>query len=810
MTRRYLCSLLSSALLFPIALASFAAPREVRIGLVSDGPYYYGEEMWREFKEEMEVFAGVEFRFVYPPRYQMIADWNPETIHSNCRIILDASGVDVVVGEGLVTASFFAAQTDLPKPVLLFGAADLELIGLETEEGHSRVKNLAFQIDRGKILKDVKKMKELSRDREVIVLIDPEVVKSIPGAEEMGRMIARAAGLSIKYAYYGSTGEKTMAGLPEKAGFIYITPSYHFNTRKKIVELLDEINRRKIPTFAMAGRPIVELGALAGLYSGSVEKIARNNALKLYEILSGAAPDELDVIFHDREEFTINMDTARQIGFFPGFDLVMEAELIGGEIEEGPFFTIRSTVDTALKENLGYQIARRGLEEEEHEYRKILANLFPQLEATSNYQRVDADRAKSSLGIQPRWQTQGGVKLDQLIFDYGVWKSVSLARQQVEAAERDLEITRLDTAQNAILAYISVLQARELLRVQKENMESTRNHLGIARVRMEEEVGSREDVLRLESEYKGALASVIQAAFDLKKAALEFNQVLNRPQESSFRLEEIGPEKGDTASAFLSARVDAMITNQLGADLLRAFLVEAGNRYSPEIILARLYLEIARDDLIRSRAGIWSPTVSARVEYGRRFGEEVWNPDDAGGGDWGGSGPYPDDNEWSIVGYVSLPIWKGGSNWADKSQKEVALRKAEQYLELQERDTSLAIRSAFFDLSSSSTNWELNRERERLSRETLELVEDKYSKGTLPLIDLLDAQSSHLNARASAVSAFYTSITDLVNVERETGFIEYLRPAEVVEDFIAEMEKYLRENSLIFSSPINTSGGPKK
>jgi hypothetical protein len=226
-----------------------------------------------------------------------------------------------------------------------------------------------------------------------------------------------------------------MAGLPEGIGFIYITPSYHFNTREKIRGLLEEINRRKIPTFAMEGRPIVELGALAGLYSGSVEKIARNNAFKLYEILTGAPPEEQDVVFHDKEEFTINMATARQIGFFPGFDLVMEAELIGEEIEEGLLLTIRAAVDTALKENLNYQIARRGLEEEEHEYRKILANLFPQLEASADYQRVDTDRAKSSLGIQPRWQTQGGVKLEQLIFDYGVWKSVSLARQQVMAAD---------------------------------------------------------------------------------------------------------------------------------------------------------------------------------------------------------------------------------------------------------------------------------------------------------------------------------------------------------------------------------------
>jgi outer membrane protein len=793
MTRHYFCLLLSSALIFTIALTSFAAPREVRIGLVSDGPYYYGEEMWKQFQEEMEVFAGVEFRFVYPPRYQMIANWNPETIRSNCRLVLEASEVDVVVGEGLATASFFAAQTDLPKPVLLFGDADLELIGLETEEGHSRVKNLTFQIDRGKILKDVKKMKELSRDREVIILIDPEAVQSIPGVEEMGRAIAKAAGLSISYSYYGPTVEETMAGLPEGAEFLYITPSYHFNTREKIRRLLEEINRRQIPTFAMEGRPIVELGALAGLYSGSMEKIARNNALKLYEILKGEAPEEQRVNYRDKERFTINMDTARRIDYYPSFDLMMEAELINENREEGPLISLRDAIKIALKNNLSYQLSRRELEEQEHYYRQVLGNLFPQLEATADYQRIDTDRAKSSQGMLPRWQTQGGAKLEQLIFDYSVWKSVSLARLSVKLAERDLEISGLDTAQNAINDYFNVLQTREILQVQKENLANTRDHLDIAKVRREEEEGSREDVLRLESEYKSVLASITEAIFDLKKASLQFNETLNRPQESSFRLEQIGPAEESSISVFSSPRIASLLTNRREADLLRNFLVEAGDRYSPEINLARLNVEIAEEDLSRARAEIWSPSVSAQLEYNHVFGEEVWNQDLTGSGEWGGSGPYPDDDEWTLVGYVSIPLWKGGSNWAEAGEKKVSLRKARQSLVLQEQGTALSIRAAFFDLAASSTKYDLEQERERLSRESQELVEDKYRKGALPLIDLLDAQTQYVSARSETISAFYTSIIDLVEMERQTGFLEYLRTPQELGDFIGEMEKYIRD-----------------
>jgi outer membrane protein len=731
----------------------FAQPRSVRIGLVSDGPYYYAEECWEQFKKEIAVFAGDEFRFSYPPLYQLIDTWEPEEIQANCRQVLAAEEVDVIIGMGLTASAFFASQTELAKPVILFGDLDFELLGLETREGRSRVRNLTFQVDRGKIRRDVEKIFRMARGKTVTVLVDPLVAESIPGLEEMGNTLAAEAGLTVRYAYYRPTGEETLVSLPPDTAFIYLTPSHQFVTRDKLRQLLESINLRKIPTFALEGRPVVELGALAGLSAGSVEKIAKNNALKLYEILRGETPEEQEVYFRDREEFTINLATARRIGYSPSYDLMMEAQFINEEIEEGCLITLREAVTTALRNNLNYQIVRRELEEEEHAYRKVLAHLFPQLEVSANYQRVDSDRAKASLGIQPRWQSQGSVSLDQLIFDYSIWKAVSLARLSVNSTAGRLEITELDTAQSALQAYLAVLQSRELLRIQSENLENTRKHLEIAQIRLEEEVGNREDVLRLESEYKGALTAVIEASFDLEKSKLQFNEILNRPQEEPFRLERIDPEEGAIVSAFSTPRIDSLLTNRADADLLRDFLVRAAQDYSPEVSLARLNVEIAEEDLARARAGIWSPTVGAKAEYSRIFGEEVWNPDETGGG-WGGAGPYPDDNEWSLVGYVSLPLWKGGGNWAELGEKKVSLRKARQALQLQEQATALAIRSAFFDLASSSTNWELDRERERIARETLELVEDKYRKGTLPLIDLLDAQSQHVHARAAAVSSF--------------------------------------------------------
>ena len=735
--------------------------------------------------------GGDDFSFSYPDQFQFIDNFHPEEIEKHCRKLLASPQVDLIVGMGLDTAAFFAAQTQLPKPVVLYGALDIELSGLETATGNSPIPNLTFQVQRDKIPRELARIKQLAREKTVTVLIDRCLLREIEELEKKAGLLAGSFGLTFRFAYYGATVEETLAQLPPDTAFLYLTPSQALNTPRQVKDLLAGINRRKIPTFAMSGVPVVELGALAGLYRGRVEKIARNNALKVYEIVKGTPPEKLSVYYRGKEDFTINLDTARRIDYYPDFDLLMEARLINEEVEEGPMMTFRDAVASALENNLSYQIARRELEEERQEYKKILANLFPQLDASAGYQRIDTDRAKASAGLLSRWETFGSLKLKQLIFNYGVWQSVALARISVLAAEWELEKSKLDTTESALLAYLNVLQAREMLRVQRENLLSTRNHLETAQVRFEQEVGGREDVLRWEVQYKEVFASVIESGFDLEKVSLSFNEILNRPLEAPFRLERL---RADGYSAFSGGKIDQIMTNYRQSDLLRAFLVEIGKELSPEMALARLNLEIAEQDLIRSRAEIWSPTVGAQLEYTRSFDEVVWNPDGMGGGSWGGSGDYPDADEWTVVGYVSFPLWTGGSRWADLRQKKIALRKAGQALKLQEQSTSLLIRTAYFSLAASSTSWELNLKREGLSQESLALVEDKYRKGTLPIINLLDAQSDYVSAQAATVSAFYSSVSDLITLERATGFMEYLESSEDVERFIREMVKYVEDH----------------
>lgn len=764
---------------------AFPQIRRVAIGHLTFGPYYYEQECWERFKTELAVLGEGQFEFVYPPEFQVDCGWDPSRVAAAAAGILAEDGVDLVVGQGLAAAVFFFAQTALPKPVVLFGDLDLEFIEIPLADGRSPVANLTFQIQRDKAAADLFWLARLAEGKKkVSILIDPELPEYIPGLPERAAEAEKVHGLKFEFAFYGNTAAETVSALGAETEFLYLTPSARFNTLPKISELLEEINRRGIPTFALEGLPLVERGALAGLYAGSVEKVARANALKVYEILRGEPPESLEVYYRDKEDFTLNMATARRIGYYPAFDLLMEARQIGAEIEEGELFTPAGAVALALKNNLSYAVSLRGLEEQEKEYRKVLANLLPQLEGSAQYRLIDTDQAQASGGFLNRWETGLTLTAQQLLFDYPTWKAVSLAAIAVSLAEASADSARLDTAASALQAYLDVLQARELLRVRRENLEATRNHLGTARVRREQGMGGREDVLRWESQYKNALAQTISAAFSLRKAGLAFNQTLNRPQETPFRL---APPEGDEPwrdSILGAPELDRHFKNWRDADLLREFLVAEALKRSPEVLSASLSLSAAEADLSRARTRIWTPTLSGRFEYTRNLDEEVWDPIS---GSWGRAGEYPDDDEWFLGVSLSIPLWMGGSNWADMGQKQIALLKAGEALELQEETKGLNVRSSFFDLISALAAWELETGREKIARETLELVEDKYRQGALPIIDLLDAQSEYVSAQAAAVSSYYSVYSELVRLEREVGLIGAAAAPEEVAAFSAAL-----------------------
>ncbi len=79
------------------------------------------------------------------------------------------------------------------------------------------------------------------------------------------------------------------------------------------------------------------------------------------------------------------------------------------------------------------------------------------------------------------------------------------------------------------MAYLNLLRAQTLERVQKENLELTRSNLELARVRQQIGISGPAEVYRWESQIATARKEVINANAQRNAAEIGVNRVLHQP-----------------------------------------------------------------------------------------------------------------------------------------------------------------------------------------------------------------------------------------------------------------------------------------
>ena len=101
----------------------------------------------------------------------------------------------------------------------------------------------------------------------------------------------------------------------------------------------------------------------------------------------------------------------------------------------------------------------------------------------------------------------------------------------------------LDLILKAGEAYINVLKAQTYEQILRENLNLTRKHLDIARLRQEVGFSGASDVYRWESEIERVSIEVMNARAQKRAAEFALNEILNRPLDETFIVDVL--EKDD-------------------------------------------------------------------------------------------------------------------------------------------------------------------------------------------------------------------------------------------------------------------------
>jgi outer membrane protein TolC/ABC-type uncharacterized transport system substrate-binding protein len=766
-------------------LNELSGPRPVMtVGLLLDGPPQRGDAADR-FKAEVTEMLGK----VYDVRFdQRQGDWTLPGIRKAMDGLLSAPKVDAVVTVGFVGSIDACRRGSLKKPVIAARVVDSELLALPRSGTGSGVSNLVYIAAGNPLTRDLNKFQEMRPFTKLAFVANGFTVEAMKGMQINLAGEFKKRGLDVRVVPAGGDAAATVAAIAPDTEAVYYGPTTNLST-EQFAALSGAVNTRRLPSFSMTGLEDVKDGALATLVpEGELRRLARRVANYLQRIVMGAQAGELPVEFKTGEALAINMETARTIGWSPAWKLTAEADLLNEEATVVAHeYNLVSGVQGALSGNLDLSEKERALRASAQNVPAATANLLPQVDAKSTASFIDKELASS---FQPERLWTGSVVVNQLVYDEMAHANVVIQKRLQEGLEHEYAGFELDIIQLAADAYFNVLRVKAFESIQRANLRKTRANLEIARVREEVGVAGPGEVYRWEAQAAQNRIEVINAGALRRAAEFQFNRVLNRPEQETFRLAEVGVNE----DILLTGEKDVVefLADPVRFEQFCNFAVEAGLREAPELKQIDSGIQAGSRLYAARLRRYYVPTMGVQAEmkyklYAGGKGTESTLV----------SGLIPGTPEQSLTVGIqgSLPLYTGGRRKAERIQareslESLRIKRAAVAQKLEQR-----IRTAAENAHASHTNIAESRTASEAAAKSLNLVTIGYGRGVVNVTDLLDAQTASHSAELGASSTVYNFMLALMELYRSVGVVGFLEPAERRAQWVGDLKSWCEKHA---------------
>ena len=763
----------------------------VEVGIILDTDLAELGTLVDNIELEINTLLGSRYDFNFQRFYRDHLVRDPEIAKEVLQQVLTDPSVDLVVGAGIAISAIMAEQAPFAKPVFATAVLDPVFQGIQyTDKGSSGFENFTYMVLPTDFYRDMEVFYQIYPFKHLTLFLDEYIwqrTQQNPSSRFQEFLAERNATFQVIPVKEDS--QQPMAMLDTSTDAVYYGPLIGLDS-DGVNQLIDQVNELKLPSFAYFGASAVQRGVLAGQApERQINRIARRLALTIERYLDGEDLSDMPVDLSYQELLTINMATARQIGFSPGWDFLRSATLINEEVLNiARKLALGSAIEEALRVNWPLAVAGKSLEIAEQEVKESRSGLLPQLDLSATSSVIDEDRAAASFGSQAEWTTLGSGNFSQLIFSEGASANYKVSQRLRDATFYNREITELDVILETVDAYLSILVAKTVERIQKENIRLNRVNLQLAKVRQEVGYSGPSDLYRWQSNIALANIELNNVQANRRTAEINMNRILNRPLDELFETVETDIE--DPSLITNDPRLDSYVGNPEDLRKFTAFMVRMGLDSLPE--LKELDAQIAAQErLVKlSRRSFFLPDIgiSAGADYRLHragAGSDPLPPD---------SGfPSVDDVTWQLGLSASVPLITGGKRNAVYQKNLITLEQ----LQFQKYDLTnqleQRIRASMEQVGASYANIQLSNDAREASLKNFELIQESYQQGTVSVINLLDAQNAAVESALNAANAGYQFIIDLLTVDRAIGKYYSLSTDLEREEYFNKLEEFVSQ-----------------
>ncbi|MFA6036647.1 MAG: TolC family protein [Legionellales bacterium] len=729
------------------------ATKTVTIGIITDNPTQHTLIPLSLLQAEMQALMADEFTLQLPENKRIAANGTLTGVNNAIKQQLDDPEIDLIITLGLVSSQQIAKIPNLNKPVIAAMVLDRELQGFPYQFGVSGKPNLTYLTTQKSMAGDIAVFYDLVEFKHLAILMNPFWLETLPQLKTLLTQLERQYPITI-------TVITALSQMPNDTDAVYVAPLLSYSD-EDMQALAQQLIAQGLPSFASAGQYDVTLGLLAALGGLPEDKMrfARRLALDVQSILLGDAAETLNVIFDANPKMTINMQTARAIGFSPNWRYLLEAILLHVQgPETGKKLTLHEAMQNAVNANLSLQVNELFVEIAEENVDLARANLLPQLFATIDNQQVDSNDPLKLIGVAQN-MTTGILGAQQSLYSDASWANFRISQYLEDAEDFKLYGELLNTLANTGSAYLSILRAISIKDVRRANLSVTEKNLELARMRDRVGFSSRADVLRCESQLALDQQAYLESAALVLQTQAELNRILNLPQDEMFALTD--DQLGQFNDLINEKTLDHYVNNPYTWKIFQDFAIEETLINAPELgEIDSLTLAKEREQLANKRA-FFVPTFDLEAGI-----TDVLTKSGVGS-DYAAEGIT--DTHWQVNVSATLPLLTGGARNAKLNQTGYEVEQ----LVLQNKNTQDQLekrtRDILYQIGNSYPAIELSEQAANAAKENLALVTDRYEHGDVDITDLIDAQNNALSAQLDQAQARYVFLNDFISLLRSTG-----------------------------------------
>jgi len=786
---RLLCLSLFSLLITPALLGAQTDKPQVKVTAVFDGPSPVFDAVTQDLAREIRTQLSDRFDVVLVP-LDFEGDWTAEGVERQLEAAYADPEISVVFGFGYLAVRAVAARKTLPKPTILPFVIEAERQGLPRRGDVSGKRNLSYISEEFDITDEADWLTKVAGSKHIVFLAEEsqrQLLGTITGADELNLSIAEP------------TVEALLAAIPNTADGVIISSMRQLSIEDR-KRLLDGITKRRLPNIAV-GPSWLDQGAMMSIRSpNNSHRRAQRAALNLDLILEGRPASQIHVEFEERQELLFNMEAARAIGVRPTFEVLLEADVVHEEeAAEENRIHMRFAMKEAVDHNLDLLVSEKFVEAGAEGVKVDRGPLLPQGQLQTGVVYQDPDRIFVG-GQVAEWQATTFARASQSLYSEQAWTRFKGRKLRQEGREYGYFTDVLDIMLSSGVSYVSVLRAEAEARIQRKNIQLTREYLELARVRLEIGVANASELYRWQVTLADNQRAVVDARAVVGQTKIELNRVLNRPSERPIAPIDLPV---DDAGRTLPPEdpIGKYMADPWSFKQLRAFMVREGLRNSPE---AR-QIEAQRAAQQRIKEGrareLWLPEffVEGGIQHdfwraGEGSAAPQPNPNDI---------PEPDKFGWDVGLFLAIPLSRGGAGVADMRRSAVLVERLVAEFDRVEQNIDTGVRTELYSAAAALASVGLTRKSAEAAANNLVLVTDLYRRGKVDIITLVDAQTQSLVADLAAANAAYDYLLALLFVNREAGHFRNLDTAEAKDEFSRRLNEYVlaRETAEITAPP---------